>query len=43
MSVERISLDANILFYTVDADAGELQEKARFRNPFLVGDPFPGL
>ncbi|MBW8876120.1 MAG: PIN domain-containing protein [Acidobacteria bacterium] len=29
MSVERISLDANILFYTVDADAGERQEKAR--------------
>lgn len=29
MSVERVSLDANILFYTVDADAGELQEKAR--------------
>ena len=29
MSAERISLDANILFYTVDADSGELQEKAR--------------
>jgi predicted nucleic acid-binding protein len=29
MSVERISLDANILFYTVDADARERQEKAR--------------
>jgi len=29
MSVERLSLDANILFYTVDADAGELQVKAR--------------
>jgi hypothetical protein len=29
MSAERISLDANILFYTVDADAGEQQEKAR--------------
>jgi predicted nucleic acid-binding protein len=29
MSVERLSLDANILFYTVDADAGELQERAR--------------
>ena len=26
MSVERLSLDANILFYTVDADAGERQE-----------------
>lgn len=29
MSVERVSLDANILFYTADANAGELQEKAR--------------
>jgi len=29
MSVERISLDANILFYAIDADAGELQTKAR--------------
>jgi predicted nucleic acid-binding protein len=29
MSVERISLDANILFYTVDADAGERQQRAR--------------
>jgi predicted nucleic acid-binding protein len=29
MSGERISLDANILFYTVDADAGARQEKAR--------------
>ncbi len=29
MSVERFSLDANILFYTVDADAGKRQEKAR--------------
>lgn len=29
MSVERLTLDANILFYTVDADAGELQERAR--------------
>jgi predicted nucleic acid-binding protein len=29
MSVERVSLDANILFYTVDAKAGELQDKAR--------------
>lgn len=31
MSAERISLDANILFYAVNADAGELQEKARER------------
>jgi predicted nucleic acid-binding protein len=29
MSVERLTLDSNILFYTIDADAGELQEKAR--------------
>lgn len=29
MSVERLSLDANILFYTIDADAGERQERAR--------------
>jgi predicted nucleic acid-binding protein len=29
MSAERISLDTNILFYTVDADAGPRQEKAR--------------
>lgn len=29
MSVERLSLDANILFYTVDADAGGRQERAR--------------
>lgn len=29
MSVERLSLDANILFYTIDADAGERQEIAR--------------
>jgi len=29
MSVERLSLDSNILFYTIDVDAGERQEKAR--------------
>jgi predicted nucleic acid-binding protein len=29
MSVERFSLDANILFYTADANAGERQHKAR--------------
>lgn len=29
MSVERLSLDSNILFYAIDADAGERQEKAR--------------
>lgn len=29
MSVERFSLDANVLFYTIDADAGKRQEKAR--------------
>jgi predicted nucleic acid-binding protein len=29
MSAERLSLDSNILFYTVDADAGQRQERAR--------------
>lgn len=29
MSAERLSLDANILFYTVDADAGTRQQRAR--------------
>jgi len=29
MSVERISLDANLLFYAADADAGERHVKAR--------------
>lgn len=29
MSGERLTLDSNILFYTIDADAGELQERAR--------------
>jgi predicted nucleic acid-binding protein len=29
MSAERLSLDTNILFYTIDADAGERQERAR--------------
>ena len=29
MTDRRISLDANILFYTVDADAGEMQVQAR--------------
>jgi predicted nucleic acid-binding protein len=29
MSGERLSLDTNILFYTIDADAGERQKKAR--------------
>src|SRR5436309_12416141 len=29
MSVERLSLDSNILFYTVDADAGKRHERAR--------------
>lgn len=31
MSVERIRLGGNILFYTIDADAGELQEKGAQR------------
>jgi predicted nucleic acid-binding protein len=29
MSVERLSLDSNILLYTIDADAGERQQRAR--------------
>ena len=29
MSVERLSLDTNILFYTIDVDAGERHERAR--------------
>lgn len=29
MSAERLTLDSNILFYTIDADAGERQERAR--------------
>ncbi len=29
MSDRRVSLDANILFYTVDADAGAMQTRAR--------------
>ena len=29
MSVERLTLDSNILFYTIDVDAGERQERAR--------------
>lgn len=29
MSAERITLDTNVLFYTVDADAGSRQERAR--------------
>jgi predicted nucleic acid-binding protein len=29
MSVEQLTLDSNILFYTIDADAGELQARAR--------------
>ena len=29
MSAERLSLDTNILFYTIDADAGERHERAR--------------
>jgi predicted nucleic acid-binding protein len=29
MSVERVSLDSNILFYTIDGDAGDRQRKAR--------------
>ncbi len=29
MSVDRISLDANILFYAIDVDAGERHERAK--------------
>lgn len=29
MSADRISLDANILFYTIDVDAGERHERAK--------------
>ena len=29
MSAERLSLDSNILFYAIDADAGRLQNRAR--------------
>jgi predicted nucleic acid-binding protein len=29
MSAERLSIDTNILFYTIDADAGKRQERAR--------------
>ncbi len=29
MSAERVSLDSNILFYTIDADAGKRQTRAR--------------
>ncbi|HVT59020.1 MAG TPA: PIN domain-containing protein [Thermoanaerobaculia bacterium] len=29
MNVERLSLDSNILFYAVDADAGDRQQRAR--------------
>lgn len=28
-NLKRLTLDSNILFYTIDADAGELQQKAR--------------
>jgi predicted nucleic acid-binding protein len=47
MSAERLSLDSNIFFYTIDADAGRLQhdrelDGVRCRNPFLAGDPFAG-
>lgn len=44
MSVERISLDSNILFYTIDADAGERQEKAReIVRQAVLGDCFLSL
>ena len=34
MSVDRISLDANILFYAVDSDAGERHERATTPAPW---------
>lgn len=45
MSGERITLDSNILFYTVDADAGERQSKARevVRRVALSYDSFLSL
>jgi predicted nucleic acid-binding protein len=44
MSVERLTLDSNILFYTIDADAGERQEKAReIVRQAALGDSFLSL
>lgn len=45
MSVERITLDANVLFYTVDADAGDRGDKAReiLRRAALSYDCFLSL
>lgn len=41
MRDERVTLDSNILFYTVDADSGELQEKARkIIEQAALGDSF---
>lgn len=44
MSVERLTLDTNILFYTIDADAGERQERARgIVRQAALGDSFLSL
>lgn len=45
MSDDRITFDSNILFYTVDSDAGERQEKARelVRRAALSHDCFLSL
>ncbi len=44
MSVERVTLDSNILFYTIDGDAGDQQEKAReIVRQAALGDCFLSL
>lgn len=44
MSVERVCLDSNILFYTIDGDAGARQEKAReVVRQVALGDCFLSL
>lgn len=44
MGVERLTLDSNILFYTIDADAGERQERAReIVRQAALGDSFLSL
>jgi predicted nucleic acid-binding protein len=44
MTAERLCLDANILFYTIDADAGERQQRAReIVSQAALGDCFLSL
>ena len=44
MTVERLCLDANILFYAIDADAGERQQRAReIVSRAALGDCFLSL